>query len=298
MLFNKARFILKRNINLRAASFSFTSPKMTTGDSTGLTLYNVISVLEDFAPKDLSESWDNTGLLVEPYSPRNITKLLLTNDLTEEVAVEADNHGCEMIISYHPPIFAPLKSVVQKSWKERIVSFLLEKRISLYSPHTSWDSAVGGVNDWLATAFDFTNVQPIICGSSPSVGAGRLLNLATAISLEESVAKVKQLTGLKYVRFAIGKGKTMNDKVKSVALCAGSGSSVLKGVSADLYLTGEMLHHDVLDAAQKGISVILTNHSDSERGFLNVFSIDLQSRLQNKIEVFVSKYDKDPLITV
>lgn len=59
-----------------------------------------------------------------------------------------------------------------------------------------------------------------------------------------------------------------------------------------------MLHHDVLDAAQKGITVILTNHSDSERGFLRGFANYLHKNLNEEVEVFVSKVDKDPLITV
>lgn len=59
-----------------------------------------------------------------------------------------------------------------------------------------------------------------------------------------------------------------------------------------------MLHHDVLDAAQKGISVILTNHSDSERGFLKVFSSNLQNLLNDEVQVLVSELDRDPLITL
>lgn len=59
-----------------------------------------------------------------------------------------------------------------------------------------------------------------------------------------------------------------------------------------------MFHHDVLDAAQKGISVILTNHSDSERGFLRGFSTNLQNLLDNEVQVLVSKVDRDPLVTV
>lgn len=59
-----------------------------------------------------------------------------------------------------------------------------------------------------------------------------------------------------------------------------------------------MLHHDVLDAAQKGISVILTNHSDSERGFLKGFSTNLQNLLNNEVQVFVSLVDRDPLVTL
>lgn len=89
-----------------------------------------------------------------------------------------------------------------------------------------------------------------------------------------------------------------NKLIKTVALCAGSGASVLRGVSADLYLTGEMLHHDVLDAVHKGTSVILTNHSDSERGFLTVFAKILTNLLKNTVNVSVSLKDEDPLKTV
>lgn len=59
-----------------------------------------------------------------------------------------------------------------------------------------------------------------------------------------------------------------------------------------------MLHHDILDAVQRGISVILTNHSDSERGFLRGFSTQLKYKLNNEIQVLVSECDKDPLMTI
>ena len=100
-----------------------------------------------------SGSWDNVGLLLEPTPPHTVSKLLLTNDLTPPVMQEAVDKGVDMIVSYHPPIFAPLKRVTQSSWKERIVGTCLEQRIALYSPHTSWDAAADGVNDWLIGAF-------------------------------------------------------------------------------------------------------------------------------------------------
>lgn len=64
------------------------------------------------------------------------------------------------------------------------------------------------------------------------------------------------------------------------------------------FFAGEMLHHDVLDATQKGISVILTNHSDSERGYLRIFKAHLEVRLENEVQIIVSETDKDPLTTV
>lgn len=299
MIFKLGRQTIINNKIVFKNLYSTILPKMSSGENIGASLNQVVCALENFAPKQLAESWDNTGLLVEPFTARDIKKILLTNDLTEEVAIEGIQEECEMIISYHPPIFAPLKSVNQKSWKERIVSMLLENRIALYSPHTSWDSVRGGVNDWLASAFPVAESLPILPASEPDFGAGRTLKLSSKITLSEAIAKVKELTHLEHVRLALAKGKRMNDEINSVALCAGSGGSVLKAVTwVDVYLTGEMLHHDVLDAVQKGISVILTNHSDSERGFLKMFKPELEKRLENKVKVLVSKTDRDPLITV
>ncbi len=58
-----------------------------------------------------------------------------------------------MILSYHPPIFVPMKRLTQSSWKERIVVRCAENRVAIYSPHTSYDAVQGGVNDWLLKPF-------------------------------------------------------------------------------------------------------------------------------------------------
>ena len=87
--------------------------------------------------------------------------MLLTNDLTEEVVKEALEKNAEMIISYHPPIFAALKRITKNSWKERIIGACLENQIAVYSPHTAWDFIKGGVNDWLADALPYSQNVPI-----------------------------------------------------------------------------------------------------------------------------------------
>ena len=86
--------------------------------------------------------------------------------------------------------------------------------------------------------------------------------------------------------------------VKTIALCAGSGSSVLQGSVADLYLTGEMSHHEILAAVAQGTSVILCNHSNTERGFLYVLKDKLTTIFEDKIKVVVSEVDADPLCVV
>lgn len=122
-------------------------------DSSVMDLKEVTQVLNSFAPTSLAEGWDNVGLLVEPSPPHSVKSMLLTNDLTEDVMNEAVELKVDMILSYHPPIFSGLKRLTQASWKERIIITCLENRIAVYSPHTSYDAVLGGVNDWLISAF-------------------------------------------------------------------------------------------------------------------------------------------------
>lgn len=112
-------------------------------------LKDVLQAMEQLAPLSLAESWDNVGLLVEPSKCRPIKTILLTNDLTVAVMEEAEAMSCDLIVSYHPPLFRPIKRLVQKDWKQVLAIRAIESGIAIFSPHTSWDSVKGGVNDWL-----------------------------------------------------------------------------------------------------------------------------------------------------
>lgn len=82
-----------------------------------LTLCSVVDEFNRLAPLSLAEPWDNVGLLVEPSSSKIIKKILLTNDLTTSVMKEAEDFSVDLIYSYHPPIFAPLKRISASNWK-------------------------------------------------------------------------------------------------------------------------------------------------------------------------------------
>ena len=90
----------------------------------GMELKQVTKHLESFAPTSLAGSWDNVGLLIEPSGQKIVKKLILTNDLTEAVMQESLNAQVDMIISYHPPIFRPLKKITSKSWKVKLESLI------------------------------------------------------------------------------------------------------------------------------------------------------------------------------
>lgn len=115
-------------------------------------LTSLTQKLEQLAPLRAAEPWDNVGLLVEPSNPPDIHSLLITNDLTETVLQEAlaqPKGKPGLIVSYHPPLFKPLKQLTQTSANQRVVVRAIEERIAVYSPHTSLDNMEGGINDWL-----------------------------------------------------------------------------------------------------------------------------------------------------
>ncbi|XP_056637825.1 NIF3-like protein 1 isoform X2 [Diorhabda carinulata] len=264
----------------------------------GLPLSDVIKQLEKIAPLNLAEPWDNVGLLVEPSIGALVNTVLLTIDLTEDIVDEAIENKSRLIISYHPNIFKPLKCVSQKHWKERIITKCIKNDIAVFSPHTSWDTMSNGINDWLASAFNVETVRPIMAHKddpTERMGSGRYITLNHVISLKEAIDIVKKHIGIPYLRVGVGRQRDVDSPISSIAICAGSGSSVLGPAVADLYLTGEMLHHDVLEATQQGINVILCNHSDSERGFLKYFQQKFQIEGLN---VLVSKVDRDCLKTM
>jgi dinuclear metal center YbgI/SA1388 family protein len=127
-------------------------------------LRKVLKALETIAPLSLAEPWDNVGLLVEPghgSSERTVERVLLTIDLTKAVLEEALAADAELVVAYHPPIFHPLKRLVARDLRTRMLLTAIERNILIYSPHTALDAAEGGVNDWLANAVGEGTVEAL-----------------------------------------------------------------------------------------------------------------------------------------
>lgn len=132
-----------------------------------LLLPTLVKKLTSFAPLHLAGSWDNVGLLVEPSEKIPLSKVMLTIDLTERVLDEAIAAGTNAIIAYHPPIFSAMKRLTQSDVKQRIITRAIENKIAIFSPHTTWDSIDGGINDWLAECFSEQNGGPGVDSREP-----------------------------------------------------------------------------------------------------------------------------------
>jgi len=251
-------------------------------------LKTFIETLEEIAPPDGAEPWDNTGLLIEPLKEREIKKVLLTIDLTETVAREAIRRRADSIVSYHPLFFGGLTGLTKADPQARAAMRLIEKGIAVYAPHTALDAAPGGVNDWLADAL---GEGDLYCAEFSSA---RIVELSRPVKLPTLAGRLKQKLRLKTLKLA----KANERSVKTVAVCAGAGIEALTETKADCWLTGEMKHHDVLAAKQNGINVILCGHTETERGYLKILRRRLLRETDSAFNVLISKADAAPLRTV
>jgi dinuclear metal center YbgI/SA1388 family protein len=132
-------------------------------------------------------------------------------------------------------------------------------------------------------------------------GMGRHADLKQALSLHDAIERIKRHLGLPHVRLARAykhdrATPNADIKISSVAVCAGSGGAVLRGVRADLLVTGEMSHHELLAAVESGSNVVLCEHSNTERGYISGrMRHELQQLLGENVQVLMSNLDRDPV---
>lgn len=246
------------------------------------------AALDGIAPTRLAGDWDNVGLLLEGDRP--IERVLITIDLTPAVVEEALEHAVDAVLAYHPTIFRGLKRLTSRSAHGPALLTLARRGMHLYSPHTALDAVPGGINDWLLEAFGpVSGVAPIEPDvDDPSAGVGRVADVGP-LSVRETLGRIKDHLSLEHLRVA----GDLEARVRRVAVCPGAGTTVFRAVRhADLLLTGEMSHHDVLAWVSRGAVVVLTEHTNTERGYLPRYAARVRAL---GVEVVVSDRDRDPL---
>jgi dinuclear metal center YbgI/SA1388 family protein len=269
-------------------------------------LKEVATGLGAIAPLEFAADWDNVGLLLEPV-PRppsaassaeaRVERVLLTIELGEAVLDEAIEVGAQLVVAYHPLIFKGLKRITTSSAEGRILLRAIDHRLAVYSPHTALDAVVGGVNDWLADALGPGRRRPVeaIPDAPEGTGMGRWIDLADSRGLPDLVSDIKAHLALERVRVATSTPHRAGLPIRTAAVCAGAGGSLLANLrDVDLLLTGEMRHHDVRELAERGTSVVLCDHTNTERGYLPRYAARIRAKWPD-LEVSVSQRDRDPL---
>ncbi len=198
-------------------------------------------------------AYDNPGHLVGSMQDE-VKGILVCLDCTEEAVTEAIEKGANLIISHHPVIFDGLKAVTDES----IVYRLIRAGISVISVHTNLDQADGGVNDILCEKAGLENVEKVADHEGFLYRIGELPEPLTADEFANQVSK-----NLDYPVKYVGE----NTHIKRVAVCSGSGGSMLYEVAQqgiDAYLTADVKHDVFMDAHCLGITLFDGGHFGTE----------------------------------
>ncbi len=226
----------------------------------------VYEAMDRWAPFGIQMDFDNAGFLVG-RGDREITKILVTLDITLDVVREAADWGAQLIVSHHPVIFHPVRSITDGEPTGKILLELIERGVAAICAHTNLDAAQGGVNDCLAQALSLTQVGQLHQdGTLPDgapYGIGRVgLPHKPGLSAAEYAAYVKGQLGAASVRCTDG-----GNPVTKVAVGGGSCGSMLEDAlreGCDTFVTADVKYDTFLQAKALGINLMDAGHFATE----------------------------------
>jgi len=226
-------------------------------------LKDILAYVGQFAPWELAEPWDNVGLMVG-NPDQEATGLLIALDPTLQVIEEAILKKANIILTHHPLIFHPLKSINTATSLGQFLKKALVHDIAVVSCHTNLDIISDGVSDALARALYLRNTRPLtLTGNRPDQGFGKIGNLPKPMQGESFIHFVAQRLKLQAMIIAGPQPET----VSTIAVCGGSGSDLAEAAlqaGANVYITAELKHSVARWAEDNGLCIIDAGHFATE----------------------------------
>lgn len=250
---------------------------------------DVMEICRKLAPEELACDWDNPGFQAG-RSDKEVHTILLGVDVTDPVIDEAIRVHADMIITHHPLIFHGIRKVNDQDFIGKRILRLAQADISYYAMHTNFDAAPGCMGDSAADRMGLTERTPLDpMGNLPDgrpYGIGTVGKLPQAMTLREVAEKVKEAYAIPEVQVF---GDLDSDRrMRTAAICPGSGGSDINLAvknNAEVYITGDISHHQGLDALEQGLSVIDAGHYGIEHIFMPVMKEYLGKTLPENVTV-------------
>lgn len=214
------------------------------------TVKNIYDYINSIAPFDAQEEWDNSGHLVGEFR-KEVKRCVIALDPTRDVCSFARDVNADLLLTHHPIIFGSITDVKSDS----PVYILANAGISAISAHTNYDIAEGGINDSLAAILGLKNTEHL---DGTLVVKGELEGEMSIDDFAEFVSDTLDCAGIRY---------TDTDKsIKTVAVGGGACEEYVELAcsNVDVFITGDMKYHAMLDASENGYAVISAGHYETE----------------------------------
>ena len=254
-------------------------------------LREILSSLDRIAPFSLALSWDNSGLQVGDLR-QNIEKIYLALEATHEVIDRAQEKGAQLIVTHHPLIFTPLKTIKKGAYPGTLIYKLIECHMALIAMHTNWDAAPEGLSHALAQKVGLRDQEVLEEG-----GIGRIGMLAQATTPEALAHRLMEELPAPWARIVGDPHK----KVQRVAVCPGSGGDLwpkAQALGAQLLVTGDVKHHQAREAQESGMILLDLGHFATESWGMKLLKKKIEKEVpQVKVEVDATLRDPFTIYT-
>jgi dinuclear metal center YbgI/SA1388 family protein len=222
----------------------------------------IIKLLNENLKIKLPEKWDNSGLQIGDYY-EDIKNIMLILDLDKNAVKNAVSNNIDLIITHHPFIFSPLKSIDFNTYDGKLIRNLIINNINVYSMHTNFDMADYGVNFELASLLGIKNYEILRIVNDDNSGYGGISNISPT-NIIDYANFVKSSLNCNSIKLYSNDNKKIIDKV---AFCGGSGSEFISDAiakGADIYITGDIKYHQAQEALKNNLAIIDAGHHHTE----------------------------------
>ena len=242
------------------------------------TINRICQALAEIAPLKLAEEWDNVGLLIgdrQSFAGKVMTCLTITPGVVDE----AERENVDLVVSHHPFPFKSVGKITTDTASGEMLWRLCQAGVAVYSSHTAYDSATGGINDQWIEGLKLEKSKPMLPSpDDPTTGSGRVGVFANEFSASEVLDRATDFSGSTRPRL-VG---PPDRQIRRIGVACGSGGSFVSAAlrcGCDLLLTGEATFHACLEAENAGLSLGLVGHYASERFAMETMAQRLQSEL-------------------
>jgi len=241
----------------------------------------VFAYLDTIAPVAMKMENDNVGFLVG-RAEADVTKILVSLDITSDVISEALELGAELIVSHHP-LFFSMNSVTDADVTGKIIVRMLSGGVSAICMHTNLDAAEGGVNDALAAAAGISGdgreagllSEDNRLPTGVAYSYGRVGNLRDPLPLPEYMRRLKAALKTEVLRY-----HDAGRDVYKVAVVGGSGGDEFHNavrLGCDTFVSGDIKYHLFLEAKELGINLIDGGHFCTENPVMDIVAKKLRT---------------------
>ncbi|WP_027720251.1 Nif3-like dinuclear metal center hexameric protein [Maridesulfovibrio zosterae] len=243
----------------------------------------VINRIESLVPSSYAASWDNCGVQIAG-SEKEVRKIAVALDPLPQVVSSALEWGAQFILTHHP-LAIEAKLPFKLDWFHTVMKQILCADATLFASHTSLDVQFKGVVSWLGRDLGLESLRvldPVAENEAgETLGYGCIGQFSDPVCYTDFVDQVSQLTGCD----VIGLCGPKPENISSVAICPGSGSSLMNKAfadGADVFITGDVKYH----AAQETVGAIFdVGHFSLEEEMMRRFAVILRADLGGGTEV-------------